>query len=308
MSGLAEVLVCDWGNTNLRAWTLDAAGAVVREQGFALGVSQLGPGEAERRFQTDIRPALQAQALPALLCGAVGSTVGWSTAPYVDCPASLDDLARALHTPTAEGWVRIVPGVRSPGFNGHGDVMRGEETQLFGWMSADPARAAGRHVVCHPGTHGKWMLVDDGRLAKFVSSMTGELYALLRQHSILSASMANDDAFDETAFDEGLAASGDGGALAARLFTVRARVVGYGRPTASTASYLSGLMIGAEVAATPALLGVGRDETIELLGDPRLCGLYARALASRSIRTQIHDGDTAAVAGLFALYQKARPA
>ena len=305
MTGPAEVLVCDWGNTNLRVWTLDAAGRVVREQGFPLGVSTLGPGEAERRFQAEIRPALQAQALPALLCGAVGSTVGWSTAPYAECPASPDDLARALHAPTADGWVRIVPGVRWTGFNGQGDVMRGEETQLFGWMAADPARAHGRHVVCHPGTHGKWMLVEDGRLTQFVSAMTGELYALLRQHSILSASMAPEAAFDEAAFDEGVAAAGDGDALAARLFTVRARVVGYGRPVASTASYLSGLMIGAEVAATPALLGVETGEPIDLLGDPKLCGLYARALAVRGRRTETHDGDPAAITGLFAIFQKA---
>ena len=305
MTGPAEVLVCDWGNTNLRAWTLDAAGRVVREQGFPLGVSTLGPGEAERRFQAEIRPALQAQALPALLCGAVGSTVGWSTAPYAECPASPDDLARALHAPTAEGWVRVVPGVRWTGFNGHGDVMRGEETQLFGWMAADPARAHGRHVVCHPGTHGKWMRLEDGRLTRFISSMTGELYALLRQHSILRASESPDDVFEQDAFDEGVAAAGNGEALAARLFTVRARVVGYGRSTAGTASYLSGLMIGAEVVSTPALLGVDAGELVDLLGDPRLCALYARALAGRGVKTETHDGDPAAISGLFAIYRRA---
>ena len=306
MSGPAEVLVCDWGNTNLRAWTLDEKGSVVATQAFALGVSQLGPGEAEARFQAEIRPALNAQTLPALLCGAVGSTVGWSTAPYVDCPANLDDLAGALHTPSDAGWVRIVPGVRWPGFNGHGDVMRGEETQLFGWLDADPARTHGQRVVCHPGTHGKWMRTEDAQLTGFVSTMTGELYALLRQHSILSASVAAEDTFDEAAFDEGVAAAGNGDALAARLFTVRARVVGYGRPTASTASYLSGLMIGAEVAATPDLMGVDPGETINLLGDPQLCALYAHALARRGRKTETHDGDQAAIAGLFALYQKAR--
>lgn len=305
MTGPAEVLVCDWGNTNLRAWTLDAAGAVVGEQGFALGVSYLGSGEAERRFQAEIRPALQAENLPALLCGAVGSTVGWSTAAYTDCPASLDDLASALHAPTADGWVRIVPGVRWTGFNGQGDVMRGEETQLFGWLSADTARACGRRIVCHPGTHSKWMVIEDGRLTRFVSTMTGELYALLRQHSILSASVAADDVFDEAVFGEGLTAASDGEALAARLFSVRARVVGYGRPVASTANYLSGLMIGAEVAATPALLGADAEEPIDLLGDPKLCGLYARAFAARGRRTETHDGDPAAIAGLFAIFQKA---
>jgi len=300
----AALLACDWGTTNLRAWTLDDAGRVVADRDFpGLGVAKLKPGEAERRFAEEVRPALSAEGLPAILCGMVGSNLGWTLAAYADAPADLGDLAARLKVVDRPDWVQIVPGVRWAGFNGQGDVMRGEETQLFGWLAADPARRRGRRLVCHPGTHAKWMLVEDGRLTRFVTAMTGELFAVLKTHSVLKSDAPADDM---AAFDAGAAAAGEGDALAARLFTARARVVGEGRPAQETPSYLSGLLIGAEAAGVPALLGCSGDEPISLLGDPHLCGLYARALASRGRSADLHDGEAAAVAGLFALYQRAQ--
>ncbi|MCR5876124.1 2-dehydro-3-deoxygalactonokinase [Phenylobacterium sp. J426] len=300
----AAVLACDWGTTNLRAWTLDAAGKVVGDRDFpGLGVSKLDPGEAEARFRDEVRPALAADGLPAILCGMVGSNLGWTLAPYADAPAGLDDLAQRLKAVEGPDWIRIVPGVRCGGFNGQGDVMRGEETQVFGWLAADRARCEGRRLVCHPGTHAKWMLVEDGRLTRFVTAMTGELFAVLKTHSVLKSEAPADDM---AAFDAGTAAAGEGDGLAARLFTARARVVGEGRPAEETPSYLSGLLIGAEVASLPGLLGCRGDEPVSLLGDPQLCGLYARALAARGVSADVHDGEAAAIAGLFALYERAR--
>lgn len=296
------LLACDWGTTNLRAWTLDAEGAVLARREFALGVSMLGAGEAARRFHDEVRPALGADGLPAILCGMIGSTLGWQAVAYADCPAGLQDLADRLEV--VDDAARIVAGVRTEGFNGQGDVMRGEETQLFGWLAADPARGRGRRLVCHPGTHAKWMLVEDGRLTRFVTAMTGELFAVLRTHSVLRSDAATDDM---AAFDEGVAAAGDGSALAARLFTTRARVVGLGKPAETAASYLSGLLIGAEVAATPGLLGVGVDEPVDVLGDARLSELYARAIRAQGRACATHDGEAAAIAGLFALHRIGGP-
>jgi 2-dehydro-3-deoxygalactonokinase len=178
--------------------------------------------------------------------------------------------------------------------------MRGEETQLFGWLAADPRRRRGRQVICHPGTHAKWMIVEEGRLTGFVTAMTGELFAVLSQHSVLKSDAPPDDM---ASFDAGVAAAGDGDALAARLFTARARVVGKGAPAETATSYLSGLLIGADVAATPRLLGETRLESVILLGDDRLCRLYARALRTRGVASETFDGEAAAVAGLFALHQ-----
>jgi 2-dehydro-3-deoxygalactonokinase len=294
---MVALLACDWGTTNLRAWALDPDGAVLARRDFPLGVARLEPGEAARRFVEEVRPALGAEDAPVILCGMVGSNLGWTLAPYVDCPASLGDLAAGLVTVAA--GVRIVPGVRSAGFNGRGDVMRGEETQLFGWLAGDASRATGRKLVCQPGTHAKWMRVDDGRLTDFVTAMTGELFAVLSAHSVLRSDAA---VTDMAAFDEGVAAAGDGGALAARLFTARARVVGKGAPAESTASYLSGLLIGADVAATPGLLAADAAEGVVLLGDAPLCGLYARALGAHGAPCERFDGEAAAIAGLVALH------
>ncbi len=301
MTAAASLIACDWGTTNLRAWALDDAGRILTARVFPFGVGRLKAGEAPRRFREDVLPALGGARTPALLCGMIGSTLGWTAAPYVELPAGLDDLAAQLATvDDTDGLVRIVPGVCAPGFNGQGDVMRGEETQLFGWLAGAPDRAVGRRLVCHPGTHAKWMQVEDGRLTGFVTAMTGELFALLRQHGVLRTSTPPDD---PVAFDEGVAAAGRGDALAARLFTARSRVVGLGRPAATTASYLSGLLVGADVAATPRLLGETSGATVALLGDPRLCGLYARALELQGVDSEIFDGEAAAVAGLSALHR-----
>ena len=293
--GKPILLACDWGTTNLRAWTLDQAGAVVADRDFPLGVSRLAPGEAASRFESEVRPGLDAAGLPAILCGMVGSNLGWITVPYAECPAGLGDLATRL-TAAAER-VRIVPGLRCEGLAGAPDVMRGEETQVLGWLAQHPDRRTGRQFVCHPGTHAKWVLVEDGRVVRFVTAMTGELFAVLREHSLLRSDAPVDD---DAAFEEGLTAAGQGDALAARLFTARARVVGGKAAPGSTPSYLSGLLIGAEVASVPRLLGEAPGE-VALLGDARLCERYRRALTRIGIAAEAFNGEAAAIAGLFAL-------
>lgn len=299
------LLACDWGTTNLRAWTLDDRGAVVSAREFPLGVSRLARGEVADVFARQVRPALAAEGLPAILCGMVGSNLGWTAVPYRDCPSTLADLAEAMAFAPGAPDVRIVPGVRYAGFNGQHDVMRGEETQLFGWLSQHPEHARGRRLICHPGTHTKWMVVEDGRLTAFATAMTGELFAVLTAHGVLATTSRPDN---EAAFDEGLAASGDGAALAARLFTARARVVGGDASPDTSASYLSGLLIGADVAATPALINPSPFGEVVLLGDETLCVLYARALAARGVPTRTYDGQAAAIAGLWALHNAEVPA
>lgn len=297
-------LAVDWGTTNLRAWAVDDAGQVSAHVDFPLGVSRLAPGEAAKQLQDTVRPRLGAEALPAVLCGMVGSNLGWEQVPYLDCPADLDALARALHRVETEGppaW--IVPGLRCqrPGQESGGgpDVMRGEETQVLGWAAADPARRRGELLVLHPGTHAKWVRLVDGRVESFVTAMTGELFDVLRKHSVLQVRESDDD---ESAFDEGLRAAGDGGALAARLFSARARVVGGDMPPEQVKSYLSGLLIGAEVAGMPALVGTKPGAPVAVVGDPTLCRRYERALRTRGVDVSVHDGAQAGLAGLKALF------
>jgi len=298
----AAFLACDWGTTNLRAWVVGGDGEVLASRDFELGVSKLAPGEAEQRFQSEVRPALNAEGLPAILCGMIGSNLGWRAIDYLPCPASLDDLHRGLVT-VADG-VRIAPGLRGDGIAGAPDVMRGEETQVFGWLAQDPARLFGRYVLCHPGTHAKWILIEDGRIVRFITAMTGELFAVLKKHSVLRSDAPADD---EAAFDNGLEAAEDGRALAARLFTARSRVVAGGEPAEDTPSYLSGLLIGAEVASLPELLCGALDQPVVLLGDETLCRWYERALMRRGLQSASYDGEAAALTALTALQLETRP-
>ena len=295
------LLACDWGTTHLRAWVLGDNGEVLRRGDFPLGVSRLQPGEAAARFRDEVRPQLQAQTLPAILCGMVGSTLGWTVAPYLTCPADAAALRQALVEVEPGGaGVRIVPGLKCEGLDGAAEVMRGEETQAFGWLSLQPERRRGRQLVCHPGTHAKWMIIEDGAVSRFLTAMTGELFEVLRRHSVLRTDAEPDD---EAAFDLGVSAAGGGEALSTRLFTVRTRTVAGDLAPEASASYLSGLLIGSEIGSMRRLLDLKPGADVALIGDPGLTHWYARALRARGLEPSLHHGDETAIAGLWSLHQ-----
>ncbi len=289
-------LACDWGTTNLRAWVLAEDGAIEARQDFTFGVAKLAPGEAQQKFEREVRLAVGAQDLPALLCGMIGSALGWTVVPYVECPADAASLAQDLFQ--ADSMARIVPGLRGPGLDGGVDVMRGEETQLIGWLALDPARQTGRHLICHPGTHAKWALVEDGRIVRFLTAMTGELFDVLTRHGVLKSDAPPKD---EAAFLDGVRAAHEGDALSTRLFTTRARVVGGHMPAEASTSYLSGLLIGAEIASVPRLLDAAPGAALAVVGEPNLCRWYKLALEHGGWSATFHDGDEAVIAGLRAL-------
>jgi len=296
-------LALDWGTTNLRAWVVSEDGEAGPRLELPRGVSKLGPGEPAICLRDVVRPALKAEHLPTVICGMAGSTLGWVEVPYSDCPADAASLAASLYWIEHEDPpVAIVPGVRGPGVDGGPDVMRGEETQVIGWLAQDQSRRQGRRLLCHPGTHAKWVLVEDGRIVRFVTAMTGELFSVLTRHSVLRC---DDGPDDPSAFAQGLETAGDGSALAARLFTARARVVGGGdlKPEA-VGSFISGLLIGSDVASTPALLKARTPSPIALIGDAKLCAAYATAMTHYGLASQIFDGEAAVLAGLKAILSK----
>src|SRR5689334_13092443 len=171
-------IAADWGTTNRRAYRLDASGKCVDEFEDDRGIMAVEPGGFPDAV-TQLRQRLGDA--PLLLAGMIGSNRGWKEAPYVPCPAGLDELAKALVW--AGEREAIVPGVSYVG-DGRADVMRGEEVQLLGAVAAglvDP-----NALVCHPGTHNKWALLRGGGIRKFQTIMTGELFSLLKEHSILS--------------------------------------------------------------------------------------------------------------------------
>jgi 2-dehydro-3-deoxygalactonokinase len=292
----SDFLAVDWGTSNLRAWRLRADGTVREARKFPWGVATLEPGEAARKLHHDIRPTLQAEDLPAILCGMVGSGLGIVQTPYADCPAGGEEMARALSKIDDRTW--IVPGLRCRRLDGYPDVMRGEETKALGWLALDPARRVGAHALCLPGTHAKWVRVRDGRIHHFLTCMTGELFALLSEHSVLKPGAPPSD---DASFAEGLAFGAADGPLASRLFTVRARMVGDGLAGGRAASFLSGLLIGDETARLPALLGLKPGARIGLMGEPALCDLYRPALEAQGLTVDLADGEAAVIAGLTRL-------
>jgi 2-dehydro-3-deoxygalactonokinase len=297
-----DFLAADWGTSNLRAWRLGPDGEIKAVKRLpAWGVAHLKPGEAAHRLDEELRPMLGAEGLPAILCGMIGSAMGIAEARYADCPAGAVDVAQRLLRVDPRTF--IVPGLRCVRPDGFPDVIRGEETKVLGWLRLDPNRMRGDHVLCLPGTHCKWVRVKDGRIHDFLTCMTGELFALLNDKSVLKTGAQPSDA---AAFEEGLAYGAASAPLAARLFTVRARMVGpdpgEGLDGGKAASFLSGLLIGDEVARLPQLLGLAPGSSVGLMGERVLCDLYAPALSLRGLTTHEVDAEQAVVAGLVSLY------
>ncbi|MBV9931486.1 MAG: 2-dehydro-3-deoxygalactonokinase [Alphaproteobacteria bacterium] len=280
-------IAVDWGTTNRRAYRIGAGGAVedrLEDERGILSVPHGGfPGAVE-----EIRAALGE--LPLLMAGMVGSNRGWRDAPYVPCPAGLPELAARLQW-VEPARIAIVPGVCfSDG--AAADVMRGEEVQLLGAYAEGlvPADA----LVCHPGTHNKWVRIEDGRIAAFRTVMTGEMFSLLSRHSILS-DMLGGEVAPGTAFDAGVEAGLAGGPLTGELFSVRARALLGKARREDAASYTSGLLIGTDVRAGVA--AAPSEGPVYVMGRPDLTGLYAAALAAAGREAKELEGDAAFLCG-----------
>lgn len=283
-------IAVDWGTTNRRAYRFspNGKGADAVEDRFEdhKGILSIASG-AFPAAVAEIRQRLGD--LPILLAGMVGSNRGWKEAPYVPCPAGLDEIAGALV------WVSereaIVPGVSYSG-NGRADVMRGEEVQLLGAVAAGLVDAD--ELVCHPGTHNKWANLRHGRIREFKTVMTGEMFSLLKDHSILSdmlgGSVGPNDMFKQAAHS-----SFDDGALLAELFGVRARVLLGQAKKEDAASIASGLLIGADVRIG---LTIPTGARISVIGRTDLTKLYAAAIGETGRTANELDGEQCFIAGI----------
>src|SRR4051794_4288198 len=278
-------IAVDWGTTNRRAYRLDGFGKCIDEFEDDKGVLSVSDGG----FQDAVAQIRQRLGdAPLLLAGMIGSNRGWKEAPYVPCPAGLGELTKSLI------WVgereAIVPGISYVG-DGRADVMRGEEVQLLGAAATgliDPDA-----LVCHPGTHNKWAMLRKGNIHHFRTVMTGELFSLLRAHSILSdllqGKVEPSDSFKQAAhhaiFHE---------ALPADLFGVRAGVLLGQMNKEDAASYTSGLLIGADVRIGLAKPGAAE---VHVIGRPELTSLYAAAVEQAGRKAIELDGERCFLAG-----------
>lgn len=286
------MIAIDWGTSSLRAYRLDAHGRIVDARRSDQGILA-----SAGRFAEVLRELVGEWPGELLLCGMVGSRNGWIELPYLPCPTHTRALAAAMRShvdpalPGRQLW--FVPGVAAHAQSGVPDVMRGEETQIVGLL---PTLGPGRHTLCLPGTHCKWARVEDGQLVDFATAMTGELYALLRRHSLLGTLMDGlDDHLHEGGFALGIARSGEPGGLSHHLFGTRTLALFDRLPAAALASYLSGLLIGHEIRDRQPI-----GDVVHLVGHSGLSQRYARALGLLGIGSMRHGEDLAA-AGLYRL-------
>ena len=285
-------IAVDWGTTNRRAYRIDPSGARGEEFEDGKGILSVAPGRFPQAIG-EIRERLGD--LPLLLAGMIESNKGWIEAKYVPCPAGMENLARALVWPGERE--AIVPGVSYIG-EGRADVMRGEEVQLLGAIAAGhvPSRA----LVCHPGTHDKWVHVDKSRIASFRTVMTGELFNLLKHHSILADLLAGEAELGD-AFERGVMHGLENADLPAELFAVRARVLLHEARREDAPSYASGLLIGTDVRIGLSGLVPG---DVCVMGRPELTRLYAAAIRSAGRKAIELDGEESFLAGIRSIAER----
>lgn len=298
MNGRSQIrpdwIAVDWGTSNLRAWAMGRGGEVLAAATSDDGMGKLSREGFEPALLRLIAPWLGDSRLHVFACGMVGSRQGWCEAPYRTVPCTPLDPAAQVIAPTADPrlTVHLAPGLKQ---TQPADVMRGEETQIAGALRLMPGYDG---VLCLPGTHSKWVHVSAGEVVSFQTFMTGEMFALLSEASVLRHGMQG-AGWDDAAFDVAVSdALSRPEKLGARLFSLRAEGLIAGLSGAAARSRLSGLLIGTELAAArPYWLG----QRVTLVGAEKLSAAYARALSAQGIEAKRLSATDCTLAGLASL-------
>jgi 2-dehydro-3-deoxygalactonokinase len=290
-----EWVLVDWGTSALRGALLNARGEMLQERAFAQGILSVPAGGFAAVFAERFGDWMAEPHRRCLISGMAGSRLGWQEAPYCPCPAGFAELGQHLLW-LEPGRIALVPGLSCKALDtlNTPDVMRGEEVQIFGALQLAKQDSA---TLVLPGTHSKWVQVHSGRVTQFSTYMTGEIYALLGQHSILGQTLDLNGAFDPDTFLQGIARSQQGSSLLHSLFAVRTLGLFERLSAAALPSYLSGLLIGEELRSQAASNAAG---PVILIGSDALTLRYTLALQHLNIVSQSW-GAEATWAGLFAL-------
>jgi 2-dehydro-3-deoxygalactonokinase len=295
MSIKRPLIAIDWGTSSLRGARLGTSGQVLESREYPRGILTVPPGQFEALFNEHFGDWMQAEGALCLISGMAGSRQGWQEAPYCPCPADFAELSQHLLWLQPDR-IALVPGLSftSTDTLHTPDVMRGEEVQIFGALQLTGRDNA---TLVLPGTHSKWVQVHSGRVTQFQTFMTGEVFALMSQHSILGKTLDLNGAFDEATFLQGVDQSQQAGSVLHHLFAVRTLGLFDRLSAAQLPSYLSGLLIGEELRTQNVPLAQG---PVVLIGSDTLTQRYSLALQHLGIACQSH-GAQATWAGLFAL-------
>ena len=297
------LIALDWGTSSLRGYLLGDAGEILDRRQADRGILKVADGA----FATTCLEFCSGWGdLPAIASGMIGSKQGWKEAPYIPAPASLQQIAAGLVSVDISGHrpLKIVPGVSCRDRQGVPDVMRGEETQLFGALAA--GEGAARSFIL-PGTHSKWAVAGPGGIERFSTFMTGEVFAVLKAHSILGRLMPESGVVvADEGFRKGANAAlhGGGGGLLHRLFSVRTLGLFDDVPADQLASYMSGLLIGEEVFAARDSGLLNDAGSVGIVADAALADLYRAVLTMADVASMVLPPDLAA-AGLWQISRQA---
>ena len=288
---MVDWIAVDWGTSNLRIWAMGADGNVVAEKRSDEGMGGLESVAAEGVLLSHIEPWLGDAMMPIIACGMVGSRQGWQEAPYNTTPTAPIQNALKVKTTDARIDVRILAGIKQ---DAPADVMRGEETQIAGFMESRPEFGG---VICLPGTHSKWVEIRGGRVVKFQTVLTGELFALLSKQSVLRHSLG---AWDHRAFMHTLKATIQAPQnMFSTLFSIRARGLLEGDNLGI--ARLSASLIGCELAGTT---DYWQNQEVVIIGTGELARLYALALQALGQKTEDYRASDLALNGLKSAYKE----
>lgn len=298
----ATYIAVDWGTSSFRLWLMDAGHTVLAERRSGEGMTTAAETGFAAVLDAHLAAVSAPDTAPVIICGMAGARQGWVEAGYAYAPAALASvLEGAVSVPGQSRDIRILPGIAQRTAEAP-DVMRGEETQLLGAIGT---ASSGKQLVCMPGTHSKWVNVEDSRVTSFASFMTGEVFDVLSKQSILKHAVAGAEGFDGShpAFLTAVAkASGAPAMVTNLIFTSRSGQLLNGLDATSAAARLSGTLIGTEIAGGLFAAG-GTVETIELVASGRLQGLYEAAFDALGLAYRTVDADLAVRNGLGAAAQ-----
>ncbi|GMG86152.1 2-dehydro-3-deoxygalactonokinase [Biformimicrobium ophioploci] len=277
---------------------LSASGEVIASFTSDAGASTLAATDFADYLQQILdREFADCASLPIVMCGMIGSSIGWREVPYMECPLGPAELASDMATLMHNGRpMRVVPGLRCVNPRGEPGFLRGEETQIAGWLQKADGYAGNEATLCLPGTHTKWARIHEGRIEGFSTAVTGEMFSCLINQSIL---VQGPQVADQEAFTRGVHSSEQG--VAMQLFSTRALVLAGELAPENSQSYLSGLLIGAEIREARRIVG----EPVHVIASSTLCALYQSALRTLDIPCECHDGAELAAAGFAYLHELA---
>jgi len=304
-----KVIVIDWGTSHLRAYLCQqSSGKQLQLIETKLG---LGVTKCQQNFEAELFACIDGWLenygnLPIQLTGPIGSSVGWKETSYFPCPVTPEDISKACLTFTCRGHeISIVPGISCKLNDEHHDVMRGEELQILGWLNLHQSHCRGSHLLCLPGTHTKWVLVENGKIILFKTAMTGELFDLLNNQSILIQSPSSE--FNETAFKKGAKFTLDSelGDFSHGIFSVRSNQLFGKLPQEEASSYLSGLLIGSDVRA--AFNATEWDfsslNQVVVIGAEHLSHCFSSVLSMKNVPSVIYNDKPITLSGFSKLNQ-----